>query len=96
MSFLKKLFGGGSRSKPAAEAGPVKEIEHKGFTIKATPYKEGGEYQTCGVVLREVEGALKQHRFIRADRFTDINTAADVALAKGRQMVDEQGDRIFD
>ncbi|MBP0439258.1 HlyU family transcriptional regulator [Tianweitania sediminis] len=96
MLFLKKLFGGESRSKPAAEAGPVKEIEHKGFTIKATPYKEGGEYQTCGVVLREVEGALKQHRFIRADRFTDINTAADVALAKGRQMVDEQGDRIFD
>ncbi|GHD11286.1 HlyU family transcriptional regulator [Tianweitania populi] len=95
MSFLKKLFGGGSEAKPAAPAGPVKELEHKGFLIKATPYKEGSEFQTCGVVSKEIDGELKEHRFVRADRFGDINTAADISIVKGRQLVDEQGDRIF-
>ncbi|MBS9720982.1 hypothetical protein JYU29_09825 [Tianweitania sp. BSSL-BM11] len=96
MSFLKKLFGGGgSETKTATPAEPVKELEHKGFLIKATPYKEGSEFQTCGVVSKEIDGAVKEHRFVRADRFPDINTAADIAIAKGRQLVDEQGDRIF-
>lgn len=95
MSFLKKLFGGGSDPKPTVPAGPVKELEHKGFLIKATPYKEGSEFQTCGVVSKEIDGVLKEHRFVRADRFGDINTAADIALTKGRQLVDEQGESIF-
>jgi hypothetical protein len=95
MSFWKKLFGGGSEAKPAGPAAPVKEIEHKGFTIKATPFKEGSEFQTCGVVSREIDGELKEHRFIRADRFSDVGAAADIAIAKGRQLVDEQGERLF-
>ncbi len=94
MSFFKKLFGG-SNSEAEKPAGPVKEIEHSGFTIKATPYKEGSEFQTCGVISKTVDGETKEHRFVRADRFADINTAADVAIQKGQQMVDEQGDRIF-
>ena len=96
MSFLKKLFGGSSASPAAsAPAGAVKEIEHKGFVIKATPYKEGAEFQTCGVVSKEIDGVTKEHRFVRADRFSDINTAADIALNKGRQLVDEQGENLF-
>ena len=49
MSFLKRLFGGGGGGDAQAPAA-AKEIEYKGFAIKATPYKEGGQFQTCGVV----------------------------------------------
>jgi hypothetical protein len=96
MSFLKRLFGGGSGSDAgnAAEAA-TKEIEHNGFLIRATPFKEGGQFQTCGVVSKEVDGVLKEHRFIRADRFAALEDAVDVSLKKGRQLVDEQGERIF-
>jgi hypothetical protein len=94
MSFWKKLFGGSEGAAPAASE-PLKEIEHKGFLIRATPFQEGREYQTCGVVSKEIDGVLKEHRFIRADRFSDAGTAADIALTKGRQLVDEQGDRLF-
>ena len=71
MSFFKKLFGGGSSDVSAeAPAGKAKrQIEHEGYVIKATPYKEQGQWQTCGVVAKTVEGALKEHRFVRADRF---------------------------
>lgn len=93
MSFLKKLFGGGSDA-PAAPK-PKAEVEYQGYVIKATPYKEGGQWQTCGVVAKTVDGEVKEHRFIRADRFTDEDAAADHSVAKGRQLVDQLGDRMF-
>ena len=95
MSFLKRLFGSssGGGDTPGAVA---KEIEHKGFIIRATPYKaEGGQYQTCGVVSKEIGGVVKEHKFVRADRFAGLDDAVEVSLAKGRQIVDEQGDRMF-
>jgi hypothetical protein len=96
MSFLKKLFGGDSTD-AGGEAQPAggKEIEHKGFTIRATPFKAEGQFQCCGVVVKEIDGVVKEHKFIRADRFASIDDAADTALRKGRQLVDEQGEHIF-
>ena len=93
MSFWKKLFGGGGetvREEAAAEA-----LEHKGFTIRATPFAEGGQYQTCGVISKEIDGEVKERRFIRADRFASKDDAVDTSLRKARQIIDEQGERIF-
>jgi hypothetical protein len=94
MSFFKKLFGGAGE--PAASEPKVAgEAEHRGFVIKATPFKQDGQYQTCGVISKEIGGELKEHRFIRADRFAGLDEAAQLALAKGRQIIDEQGDKLF-
>ena len=96
MSFLKKLFGGGGSEAPeTGSAKPAKQVEHKGFLISATPYKAEGQYQTCGVVSKEVDGVLKEHRFIRADRFAGLDDAVDISIKKGIQLVDEQGERMF-
>lgn len=95
MSFWTKLFGGAT----PVEAGPptpVAEAEHGGFTIRAEPYKaEGGQFQTAGTVVKVVDGETKEHRFVRADRFGSIEDAAQFSLQKGRQLVDEQGERMF-
>ena len=97
MSFLKRLFGGGGSDEkaPAAPAAPAKQVEHKGYVISATPYKEGGQFQTCGVVSKEIDGVIKEHKFIRADRFAGLDDAVEVSLKKGMQLVDEQGDKLF-
>lgn len=96
MSFLKLLFGwGGKREEEEAEPQVAREAEHKGFLIRATPFKSEGQYQTAGTISKEIAGAVKEHRFIRADRFSTLDAAVDVALSKGRQIVDEQGDRLF-
>lgn len=95
MSFWTRLFGGG---KPA-ETGPAKptaEIEHGGFTIRAEPYRaEGGQFQTAGTVVKAIDGEVREHRFVRADRFAGVEDATQFALSKGRQLVDEQGERLF-
>lgn len=96
MSFLKRLFGGGGASGEGPSVAAVaKEIEHKGFIIRAMPYKADGGYQTCGTVSREVGGVMKEHKFIRADRFAALDDAIDISIKKGQQLVDEQGERIF-
>lgn len=94
MSFLKSLFGGRKTEAPKP-AGPVKSIEHEGFTIHATPYQEGGQYQLCGVVEKEIGGERKSYRFVRADRFASLDEAAEFTLVKGRQIVDLEGERLF-
>ena len=95
MSFLKKLFGGGKESGAGAAPAASKQLEYNGFVIKATPYKEGGQWQTCGTVSKTIDGVAKEHRFIRADRFSDEASAADHAIIKGQQIVDQMGERIF-
>lgn len=94
MSFWKKLFGGGDGQ--AASVPQSEPVEHKGFIIRATPFTEDGQYQTCGVITKEVDGETKEHRFIRADRFPSLEDATDTTLRKGRQIIDQMGDKIFD
>jgi hypothetical protein len=91
MSFLKKLFGGGE----GGEATAAKTAEYKGFTIEAHPYREGGQFQLAGLITKEIDGIRKEHKFVRADRFSGADEAADFALSKGRQIIDERGDKVF-
>lgn len=90
MSFWKSLFGAGSGA-----SAPARTAEHNGFTIEAAPYPEGGQYQCAGTISKTIGGEVKTHRFVRADRFGTLDEAADFALMKGRQIIDQQGDRIF-
>jgi hypothetical protein len=92
MSFWKSLFGGGS---PDGEAKPSEPLEYNGFTIRAAPYKAEGQYQTAGVISKDVGGALKEHKFIRADRHASYDDAVEFSLSKARQIVDQQGERMF-
>lgn len=95
MSFLRKLFGRdrGPGAKTAKAADPV---EYKGFVIRAAPYQNDGHYQTAGTIERDIGGVRKEHRFIRADAYAAYDDAVNFTLNKARQIIDLQGDKIFD
>jgi hypothetical protein len=93
MSFLKRLFGGGSPAEPAAPA--ADPVEYNGYTILPTPFVEDGQHQTCGVISKRIGDEVKEHRFIRADRFASRDDAINVTIRKAQQVIDEQGDRLF-
>ncbi|MGB7076606.1 MAG: HlyU family transcriptional regulator, partial [Xanthobacteraceae bacterium] len=71
-------------------------VAYKGFVIRAAPYKNNGQYQTAGVIAREVGGVGKEHRFIRADSYASYDDAVTFTLNKARQIIDLQGERMFD
>jgi hypothetical protein len=94
MSFWKKIFGGGgSDSSAAVESGAAEQ--YKGFTIRPNLMPAGSEYQLSGTIEKEVDGVVKRHDFVRADRFSSKDEAQSFTLAKGRQIIDEQGDAVF-
>jgi len=90
MSFLKKLFGGGGES-PTEEAGET----YKEFHITPTPQREGTQYRICARIEKEVDGEKLSHTLIRADTIGDLHEAAAASIGKAKQMIDEQGDRLF-
>jgi hypothetical protein len=87
MAFWSNWFS----SAPVGAAKPVKSLEYKGYVIDAQPYKDGGQWQLAGRISKDG----KEHRFVRADKFTSAEEAADIAISKGQLIVDQSGDRIF-
>jgi len=92
-SMLKALwsrFVGGGTADAAAEA-----IEYNGYRIRPAPYASKGQYQTAGTIEKEVAGERKEHRFIRAETHPSRDQAVEFSIAKAKQIIDEQGERIF-
>lgn len=91
--FLGRLFGGGGGADAAPERGPA--LDYKGFTIAAEFRRQGSQWLTAGVISKGVGAETQEHHFIRAETHASRDDAADFALVKGRQIVDELGDRVF-
>ncbi|SFI86749.1 HlyU family transcriptional regulator [Jannaschia pohangensis] len=89
MDFLKKLFGGLGPAAAPPET-PATET-YNGFTISAAPMDAGGEFRIAATI--EKDG--KVHNLIRADTLRDRTAATEASMAKARQVIDEQGDRLF-
>jgi hypothetical protein len=85
----------GARTGGTAEQ-PGDAVEYSGFRIRPAPYAAEGQFQTAGTIEKDFPSGMKEYRFVRAERHASRDEAASFALTKGRQIIDEQGDRIFD
>ncbi len=90
MSILSRLFGGGG-TPPKPEP-----VEHDGFHIFVEPIAEGGRWRIGARIEKEIDGEVKVHQMIRADTIEDEATAHEASLRKAKQLIDQQGTRIFD
>ena len=93
MSLLKRLFGGGDGSGGGASQ-PDPEV-YKDFTIFPEPAQTQGGYRIGARIEKDVGGELKSHQLIRADVIQTHDEAVEASLGKARQMIDEQGERLF-
>lgn len=85
-----RIFGLGGASKPAVAA-----EEHNGFAIYPEPVKEGTQWRIAARIEKEVDGEVKVHRLIRADTLESEEAARAASVGKAKQVIDEQGERIF-
>ncbi|WP_419902364.1 HlyU family transcriptional regulator [Kiloniella sp.] len=98
MSFFSKLFGS---SKPKAAEAPQKEepVLYKEFLIRPEPAKaDNGQWRLSGYIIKTIEDDEQddlERFYLRADTFPTREEAIDFSLRKGRQIIDEQGDRLF-
>lgn len=89
-NFFKSLLGGAAQTTEVSEP-----VDYKGFKIEAMPLDEGGKYRTAGYISGELDGESKRVQFIRADENADRQMAVDHSIAKARQIIDEQGDKLL-
>lgn len=90
MSILSKLFGGGGGS----ESGPEPEV-YNDFRIFPEPKSDSGGYRIAGRIEKEIGGEMKSQSFLRADICQGREEADRLSVLKAKQIIDEQGDRLF-
>lgn len=90
MSLLSKLFSGNSNRNDQTET-----VEYQGFRITPEPMKEGARFRLSARVEKDVGGDTKVHKLVRADVLDSREDAVEAAISKAKQVIDEQGDRLF-
>jgi hypothetical protein len=92
MAFWNKIFGGGKQAGDAT----VAEVDHEGYSIAATPIREGTQYRLAATISKSIDGEVRSHHMIRADLFSSAEDAAEAAIGKAKRVIREQGDSIFE
>ena len=90
MSWLSRLFGQGDA--PGKSAEPV---VYQDFAIFPEPIRDGGKWRVGARIEKEIAGELKTHQLIRADTLESEEAAIEVSTRKAKQVIDEQGERLF-
>lgn len=98
--MIGKLLGrwlGGSGEPGESGGGEVLASEsYQGFEIRAAPVQEAGGWRVAGVITKAGNGEDREHEFVRADTCADADSAAAMTVRKAKQLIDEQGERLFD
>ncbi len=95
MAMFKAIIGMFSGNSSGEEASHGDAVEHEGFTIVATPVREGSQFRLAGIISKEVDGERLEHRLIRADLFPSADQCAEFTVTKAKQVIKEQGERMF-
>ena len=95
LKFLRGLLGGAGSSGGTEEPLGEHATDYQGYRITPWPKKIDTGWSTEGVISKEVDGAMRTQHFIRADSLASQEQAITFILRKGRQIIDEQGDRLF-
>lgn len=95
MSFFSKLFGGG-KSAASGEPKILGQEDYKGYQIEAIQMKQGSEFILAGNIRKSFGDEVKVKKFVRADRLTSAEQASETALRKAKQIIDQEGDGLFD
>ena len=94
-SFFRKLVGGGGESSASGNAQVGEAVEYQGYIIKPAPRSQGSQFITAGIIEKEFEEGVKSQTFIRADTHTSRDDANTHAISKAQQIINEQGDKLF-
>lgn len=95
MDKIRSTLGLGQGSAEAGQGKAADATEYEGFTIVPAPRKHAAGWLTAGVIRKQFPDGVKEHQFIRADTYASWDDAVSFCVRKGKQIIDEQGDRLF-
>ncbi len=93
LDSIRTLFGGKSASNPPQAAN--EPDVYKDFLIYAEPIAEGSQWRLAGRIVKGEGEAVREHKLVRADVFSNRDEVEAATLRKARLVIDEQGDALF-
>lgn len=90
LSSLKSLFSAGEKAPAAPQEQPSET--YGDYVITPASVKEEHGFRINGMITK----GEQVHTFIRADTLPSADECAKEMIRKAKQMIDQQGDRIFD
>ncbi|KJS18578.1 MAG: transcriptional regulator [Hoeflea sp. BRH_c9] len=93
LDSIRNLFGGGASANPPQAAN--EPDSYKDCLIYAEPIAEGGQWRLAGRIVQAQGEDAREHKFIRADIFSNRDEVEAATLRKARQIIDEQGAALF-
>ncbi len=91
--WLRRLMAPMSNEAEAQESEAA--VEYKGCSIRPAPRRQGPQWLTAGVIAKQFPDGVREHHFIRADTHGAKDDAMAFSITKAKQIIDEQGDRLF-
>lgn len=88
-SSIKSIFSAGETTPKEPEV--LASVEYNGFIITPAPVSEGAGFRINGTITK----GEQSHAFIRADTLPSAEMCGEEMVRKAKQMIDQQGDRIF-
>lgn len=96
-SIFSRIFASLSKESTKDSLGTQrgKPVNYEGLIIHAAPEREGDRWRLAGVIIKKVGDRNLERTFVRADTFSSVQDAEVFAIRKGKQIIDEQGSRLF-
>ncbi len=92
--FLRGLKG--ARDPQSKDDAPEGAVQYYEYNIVPVAMKEGGHWLTAGIISKTFDDGVREHHFVRGDRHGDKVIAREYSKVKAQQIIDIEGDRIFD
>lgn len=89
LSSIKSMLSGGEKKSKEPETLP--SVEYNGYIITPAPVQEDTGFRINGTITK----GEQSHTFIRADSLPSADSCAEEMIRKAKQMIDFQGDDIF-
>jgi hypothetical protein len=94
MGLFSKLLGRGAAADAPAKTETA--TEYNGYLIRPALRRQGSGWLIAGSITKAFSDGVREHHFIRADTYTDHADGVFFCIQKAKQIIDEQGDCIFD
>jgi len=59
------------------------------------PVPDDGQWRLAGVITKNTDDGTLERNYLRADVFSSKEEADEFSIRKGKQIIDEQGERLF-
>jgi hypothetical protein len=94
LSRIGSIFGGAKQEQSAARRDEEMVI-YQDLRIYPMPIPEGGQWRLAATIVMGTGEEEREYALVRADVFSSRDDAASYSIRKAKQIIDEQGEKLF-